>query len=309
MTKVKLKIADIIIGMESSFALKRLTKREERLGHNERFKNFFYQGKGKPDIRVKVEIVNKLPKIRKTEPLFITYHFQDGKENWRLLKKGNTYIYKSPLENKKQVMLVNENFNRVEAFLLPKKGKGFVWDTSDIIYDFLQVLLINYFAKTGQGVFTHAIGVKDLDGGGLLFAGKSGAGKSTTARLWHKSSRAMVLNDDRIIVRNNNGKFFIYGSPWHGEFSDYLTSRIESAPLKKIFFIHHAKKNRARRIEAKQAFLLLYPALFPTFWDKRSLEKVASFSQNLVSNVPCYRLGFVNDKKIIGFVREVDANY
>ncbi len=305
-TEVKLKIADIIIEMQSDFALEQLTKEEQRLEVAERFKNFFHNGRQKPHIRIRVEIVDRLPQVRKTEPVFITYHFEDGSENWRLLKKDNAYIYKCPLKDKKQLMLVNETFDRVTAYLKPKKDKGRVWNISDIIYDFLQVLLINYFALKKGGIFTHAIGVKDLDGEGLLFAGKSGSGKSTTARLWHKHSKAMVLNDDRIIVRKRNGKFFIYGSPWHGEFSDYLASRIESAPLEKLFFIHHSSKNGVKWISEKTAFSLLYPALFPTFWDKECLENTVSFCQDLIRSVPCYSLGFVNDKRVIRFVRKIE---
>jgi hypothetical protein len=291
--------------MQSKFALKQFTEKEQGLQVSERFDNFSYSGEGKPDILINIEIVDKLPQIYNTKPLFITYHFQDGSENWRLLKKGNTYVYKSPLEDKKQVILVNETFDRVKAYLLPKKDKGFVWNTTDIIYDFLQVLLINYFAQKNEGIFTHSIGIKDLDGKGLLFAGKSSAGKSTTARLWHKHSKAMVLNDDRIIVRKNRDRFFIYGCPWHGDFSDYLVSRIESAPLKKLFFIYHAPKNIVREISRKKAFNLLYPALFPTFWDKKCLENIVSFCQDLIKNVPCYSLGFVNDKRVIEFVKKI----
>ncbi len=323
LTKVKLKIADIIIRIESSFALKRLTTREERLQHNERFKNFFYRGKEKPNIIINVEIVNKLPRIGKLDPLFVTYHFQDGSENWRWLKKDNSYIYKCPLEAKQQLMLVNKTLDKVTAYLLPKDRKQrtenrgqkiesrrqgekeFVWEISDIIYDFLQVLLINYFAHKKEGIFTHAVGIKDLDGKGLIFLGKSGAGKSTAARLWYKNSKAMVLNDDRIIVRKLNGKFFIYGSPWHGAFSDYLKSRIESAPLERLFFIHHSLKNKAKRISEKDAFNLFYPASFPTFWDKDSLENIISFAWDLIKSVPCYSLGFVNNKRVIEFVRKI----
>ncbi len=301
--KVNLKIADTVILMQSRFPQEQLIEEEQKLQVVERFNNFFYRGNQRPDILIDIEIVDKLPKISNAKPVFITYHFQDKSENWRLLKKVNTYIYKCPLEDKKQVMLVNKTFNRVKAYLLPKKNKGRVWNISDIIYDFLQVLLINYFARRNQGIFTHSVGIKDLDGRGLLFAGKSGAGKSTTARIWHKHSRAMVLNDDRIIIRKLNGKFFIYGSPWHGEFSDYLASRIESAPLKRIFFIHHSPKNIATGISPKPAFNLLYPALFPTFWDKDCLENIASFCDDLVKNVSCCSLGFVNNEKVINFAR------
>jgi hypothetical protein len=167
------------------------------------------------------------------------------------------------------------------------------------------VLLINYFAQRNAGIFTHAIGIRELDGKGLLFAGKSGSGKSTTARLWYKHSKAMVLNDDRIIIRKLKDKFFIYGSPWHGAFSDYLISRIESAPLEKLFFIYRAPKNTVRQIPKKEAFNLLYPTLFPTFWDKGCLENIVSFCQDLIKKTPCYKLGFVNDNRIIRFVRTI----
>ncbi|MFH1504489.1 MAG: hypothetical protein ABIH08_03770 [Candidatus Omnitrophota bacterium] len=317
---IKLKIADVVIQMQSRFPLKQFTKIEKELQIEERFDNFFYQGKKKTDILIDIEIVDKLPQVFKAKPLFVTYHFQDGSENWRLLKKGDSYIYKSPLEDKKQIMFVNKSFDKIEAFILPKKekdmfgeedrelfkkNKGFVWSTGDIIYDFLQVLLINYFAQRREGIFTHAIGIKDLNGQGLVFAGESGAGKSTTARIWHKHTKAMVLNDDRIIVRKDRKGFSIHGSPWHGDFNDYLTSRIDSAPLKKLFFIRHAKKNIVEKISKKEAFNKLYPALFPTFWDKQCLENIVSFCQDLISAVPCYSMGFVNDKKVIDFVRRV----
>jgi len=228
----------------------------------------------------------------------------------QLTERYDNFSYsgnKSPLEDKKQLMLVNKTFDRVTAYFLPNERKGKVWSTGDIIYDFLQVLLINYFALGKKGIFTHAIGVKDLDGKGLLFAGESGAGKTTTAKLWHSHSKAMVLNDDRVIVRKFKSKFHIYGSPWHGDFGDYLTSRIESASLRNLFFIHHAPKNTTRQISQKEAFNLLYPALFPTFWDKQCLENIVSFCEDLIRNVVCYSLGFVNNKRIIGFVRKINS--
>lgn len=301
---IKLNIADIIIQMQSQFGLEPFTREEERQRISERFNNFFYNGRKKPHIRMKVKITDKLPRIGKAEQIFITYHFQDGRENWRLLRKDDTYIYKSLVNEKKQLMLINKTFDRITAYLLPKKGKGKVWRVEDIIYDFLQVLLINYCSLHKKGIFVHGFGVKDMDAKGLLFAGKSGCGKTTTARLWHRYSRAMVLNDDRIIVRKLKGRYFIYSSPWHGEFSDYLYSRIESAPLKKLFFIHHAPNNTRRPVFQKEAFNRLYPALFPAFWDKENLENIVTFCQDLIKDVPCCSLGFVNDKKVIEFVRK-----
>lgn len=304
-TEVKLKIADIVIKMQSDFPFEKLSTKEKESEVQERFNNFFYKGKSKPDIVIKVNIVDKLPEAEEAETIFITFHPDDKRENWRLMKDGNTYIYRSPLENNQQVFLINQAFDRVVAYLLPKKDRGWVWNITDIIYDFLQVLLIQHLALRKKGVFVHSFGVKDVDKRGLLFAGKSGTGKSTAAILWHKHSRAMVLNDDRIIVRRLNGKFIIYGCPWHGAFSDYLKSRIESAVLDKLFFIFHADQNTFQNICCKDAFGLLYPTLFPAFWDKRCLENVVFFSHKLIKNIGCFKLGFINNKKVIEFARKI----
>jgi len=321
---IKLKIADVVIQVESHFPLEQPTKKEEQPHQAaERYKNFFYKGGKTPDIRINLEIVEKLPRILKAKPVFITYHFENGSENWRLFKKDNTYIYKSPQKNKKQVMLINRTFDRVSAYLLPKeekvaltdkrrefikKNKGFVWDISDIIYDFLQVLLINYLAVTKKdGIFTHAFGVKDTRKSGLLFAGKSGSGKTTLAKIYHKHSKAIVLNDDRIIVRRKNDNFYIYGSPWHGDFSDYLMSRIESARLKHIFFLRKSKENSAKPISMSRAFKFLYPAMFPTFWDREGMEMISIFLTDLLSKVTCFRLKFKKNKSVIDFVRKINC--
>jgi len=325
MPSIKLKIADIIIKLESKSALAGLNLDNDSLGTKAlaisigRFKNFYYKGSRPAEISIAVKIVPRLPEVQ-AEPIFITTHFQDKQENWRLLKKGSNYIYKSVLEDKKQLMIINSKFNKITAFLLPKKAdldpsskktkfiqkhNGYIWSAQDIIYDFLQVLLINYLSLYQKGMIVHSIGLKDIGGSGLLFAGKSGAGKSTTARIWHKYSKAIILNDDRVIIRKKRNRFFIYGSPWHGDFNDYLESRIETAPLKRLFFIRHSPKNSLRKIDTREAFNLLFPSLFPAFWDKRFLDRITAFSLEVIKKVPCYNLGFINNKKMIGFIRNV----
>ncbi|MFC1631818.1 hypothetical protein ACFL1I_07525 [Candidatus Omnitrophota bacterium] len=302
-TKVKFKIADVIIEMKSKSRFKPFTEEEAKHGE-QHLSNFFYHGRQKPQISIEVKVVDKLPQINITKHIFASYHFQDRNDHWRLLKQNNNYIYQCSRGQQKQLMLVNKTLNRITAYLLPHKKEGNVWQKNDIITNFLQVFLINYFALHKNGIFVHGMAVKDLHGQSLLFAGESGCGKSTMAKLWHYNSKAMVLNDDRIVVRKHNANFYSHGLPWHGTFSAYLCSKIESAPLKKIFFIQHAPVHVVRRISQKRAFELLYPAIFPTFWDKGCLENVASFSHDLIMSVPCYILGFVNDKSVIEFVRQ-----
>ena len=78
-----------------------------------------------------------------------------------------------------------------------------------------ELMMINLLAR-GRGVEVHGCGVIDRDGTAYLFAGHSEAGKSTSARLWHREG-ATVLSDDRVVLRLREDRVWMYGAPWHGE--------------------------------------------------------------------------------------------
>ena len=302
LSTMQIHIADITIAVQSRWPHENLALLEREQRFSERYRNFFGQRSQTPDIIVQVEIVDTLPDTRHAQDLFITYHPDDRQENWRLMRRGAGYIYGCPLKDKEQVMMVNNDLTRVRAFVLPKPKNRRVWNVTDIIYDFLQVLLIGYLSKYNRGVFVHAVGIKD-QGRGLIFAGKSSAGKTTTAGIWHRYSHAMILNDDRIIVRRKRNGFVMYGTPWHGTFDDYLFSRIESAPLERLFFIHKARENATAALSPAPAFAQLYPTILPPFWDKRGLTTTAAFCEAMVRRVPCFNFAFAKNKSIIPFVR------
>jgi hypothetical protein len=297
---VTFNIGGKIIKMESACPL---ICKEPALHKPERYSHFLSTTGKQPDIRIIVKVVAKLP-VKAGRNLFTVYHFAGGAENWRWLKTRNGYIYKSPLEHKRQIAEVSRDFSRVKIYLLPYEGK-YVWDYRNIVYDFLQILLINHLAFRKEGVILHAMAVKDLDGKGMVCAGRSGSGKSTMARLWHNNTKAMVLNDDRTIVRKSTKGFIVYGSPWHGEFSDYLEAHPDQAPLQTVFIIEHAGRNFIQKLNREEAFNLLYPALIPIFWDQALINNVVTVCETLIRRVPCLRLGFTKDKKVINFIRRV----
>lgn len=304
--KVKLRIANLIVQIQSAFPLIEMTKKEKIKEFVQLFDNFIYRGEKKAQIVIDLRFVDRLPGLKSTKDTFITRYHQKIRENWRITPYGRHYIYQSPLKNGEAAAFINKRFSRAIFYLLPRKDRGKTWKIADVTYNFLQILMINYLASRKLGIFAHGMGLNDRNQKGRLFCGKSQAGKSTSARIWFKHSRAMVLNDDRVIVRKINGNFFIFSSPWPGEFRDNFRSCLKPAPLKQLFFIYHAKKNTAVRIDPARAFGLLYSNTFPTFWNKQCLENTADFCGQLVNKIPCYNLGFVKDRKIIKFVRSIN---
>jgi hypothetical protein len=168
-------------------------------------------------------------------------------------------------------------------------------------YPLAEVLFINLLAQ-GRGVLLHAVAVSD-GGRGIIFAGTSGAGKSTLATLWEGREGVTLLSDDRVIVRQREGRFWVYGTPWHG---DARAASPEAVPLEQIFVIRHAGENRAVPLEPLDAASRLLVRSFPTFWDAKGMAFTLDFLGQLSQAVPCYELGFVADESIVDFVRCVN---
>jgi hypothetical protein len=192
------------------------------------------------------------------------------------------------------------------AVLAPDWRSGHIYRTIAhdalpvLSYPLEELLIINILPKI-QGALLHASAVK-VHGRGLLFSGMSGAGKSTLAALWERHAGATVLSDDRVIVREIDGQFWSYGTPWHG--SARLASP-ERVPLERIFLIHHAAANSVRKLHPARAVSGLLARAFPPFWDAEGMQSTLEFLERLVASVPCYALGFVPEAQTLDFIRAV----
>jgi hypothetical protein len=146
-------------------------------------------------------------------------------------------------------------------------------------------------------VLIHACGVDD-GGRGYLFVGQSGHGKTTMARLWGPG--ATILSDDRIIVRRRDDRYVIFGTPWHGELD---AAAAQEVPLDKVFVLRHAEASRAEPITGAAAAAILLARCFPPFWDRTGMSFTLDWLGRLVSEVPCYDLGFVPEPAVCDLVR------
>jgi hypothetical protein len=153
----------------------------------------------------------------------------------------------------------------------------------------------------GLGMLFHASGVID-QGRGYLFTGHGRAGKTTTARLWQGLPGVQVVNDDKVIVRQEAGEFRLYGTPWHGEGGMALP---DSAPLKRIFILKQAAQNYLAPLRPVQAAGMLLARTFVPLWDADKIDFSLKFLDELCQAVPCQELGFVPDSSAVDFVRNL----
>jgi hypothetical protein len=156
----------------------------------------------------------------------------------------------------------------------------------------LDELLIIHRLAQGEGAEIHACGVVTADGTGRLFVGHSGAGKSTTSRLWLREPGSCVLSDDRIILRLRDGKPVMYGTPWHG---DAGLAAQASAPVNQILLLEHAERNEFLALDPARATAELFARTFVPYHSSSGLAHTLDFLEKLTARVPVAVFRFVPD--------------
>ncbi|MGH9743196.1 MAG: hypothetical protein ACRD51_12705 [Candidatus Acidiferrum sp.] len=160
----------------------------------------------------------------------------------------------------------------------------------------LDELLMIHRLSRGEGVEVHAVGISDETGRGHLFLGHSGAGKSTTARLWMDRPGVRILSDDRIILRAREGRIWMYGTPWHG---DAGVASPDSAPLSAIYLLEKGKFNEQLALPKGRAAAELFARSFVTHHSEEGIRSTLDFLDRVASQVPCSVFRFVPDETAV----------
>jgi hypothetical protein len=160
----------------------------------------------------------------------------------------------------------------------------------------LDELLMIHRLSCGEGVEVHAVGIVDPTGQGHLCLGHSGAGKSTTARLWRSQPHTRILSDDRIILRAHDGRIWMYGTPWHG---DAGIASPDSAPLSRIYLLEHGSKSELVPLAPGRAAAELFARSFvPHHWSK-ALHFTLEFLGRVAQAAPCFVFPFLPDQSAV----------
>jgi hypothetical protein len=165
-----------------------------------------------------------------------------------------------------------------------------------------ELLVTNYLAN-GLGVEVHGCGLVDSETGGHLLLGHSGAGKSTTTKLWKSLRNAQILSDDRIILRLHDGELWMYGTPWHGEAAFATPGK---AKIRRIFILEHGEQNKVTPLTQSRAVGELFARTFPPFHNAEALERTLGFLNQVLDTVACYQFLFVPNADAVRTVLEFD---
>jgi hypothetical protein len=252
---------------------------------DERFRMFYHDGES--DVNLRVNYGNA-PPVNLDQTQFDTHL------NWRLLRTGQDWIiHTGSIDSEPwQFGVFSHEFRDGEIYVKrePKTGR-FIFPLS---YAIGEIFFINLLSR-GLGIIVHSCGIA-REGFGLIFAGKSGSGKSTLSQLWQSTRDVNILSDDRVIIRELDGRFWAYGTPWPGTGGKHSNLKV---PLKSIFVISHSDQNQIKPISGSEAVAKLFSTCLAPLWDTAGIDFILQFLDKLTNTIQIYELGFYPDQRII----------
>lgn len=148
--------------------------------------------------------------------------------------------------------------------------------------------LCDYALTNADGIIFHSSAIM-VDGEAYLFTAPSGTGKSTHARLWREmlGDKAVMINDDKPIIRYVDGAFYVYGTPWNGKHHLDTNTR---AKIKAICKIYQAKENKIERASTQDMLItILNQTIRPSSLEQ--MDKLLVLIDKMLKEVNLYTLG------------------
>ncbi len=129
----------------------------------------------------------------------------------------------------------------------------------------------------------------EVDGVAYLFTAKSGTGKSTHTALWRQvfKDRAVMINDDKPLLKLTSDGVRVCGTPWNGKHGLGCNKMV---PLKAICILERAENNTIVPVDAVEALPMLLQQSFRTGTPNGTVL-LFDILDKLTKRVQLYRLG------------------
>jgi hypothetical protein len=154
--------------------------------------------------------------------------------------------------------------------------------------------IVHTLALAREGSFLVHAASAVRNGRAFLFAGASGAGKTTISRLAPKD--AILLTDEISYVRTHEGGYFAFGTPFAGELAK--SGKNVSAPIAALYLLAKGPENRIEPVGPVDAIRALLESILFFAEDPELVKSVFQAACEFVRCVPIYCLAFVPDARV-----------
>lgn len=160
----------------------------------------------------------------------------------------------------------------------------------------LRIVHTLVLARQGGFLLHSASAIRDSKA--FLFAGVSGAGKTTISRL--APPDATLLTDEISYVRRLDESYLAFGTPFRGELAK-LGENV-SAPISALYLLAKGPENRIDPISPPEAARALLSNVLFFAEDEELVQATFHSALEFVSRVPVSRLTFVPDSRVWGLI-------
>lgn len=146
-----------------------------------------------------------------------------------------------------------------------------LWASDHPMLGMLRDIFFFYLQKKDVLV-VHSASIQ-YDSKAYLFSGKSGAGKSTHAKLWKEyNSDVTDINGDVCAIYFADDKLMVQGLPWHG--TSYIFGNVK-APLGAVMYIEQSSENLVEQMSKSRGTIeLISRSLYPSWTKEQVLRTV-----------------------------------
>lgn len=191
-------------------------------------------------------------------------------------------------------------FNKEEKIAYIRLNPKYVKDLAMQEYVLSGVIFLEMAVMHGF-ISLHASAISYMDEA-ILFSAPSQTGKSTQAKLWQAFDESVeVINDDKPLLYQNNGQFYIIGTPFSGKTAE---NKNKAVPLKSILFLKQGKINHHNVLSHKDMVkLILINAMKPK--NKDSYEALLSRIEKLIDTIPIYEFIAIKDPSAVTYIHQL----
>jgi hypothetical protein len=224
----------------------------------------------------------------------------DSGGSWQLLESNGDFVFTFRSSTSPSVPYKTARFNPTfTAGDVQLYRHHFDQRSSGAVYALqypLDELVMIHLLSQGRGVEIHGCALLDRERRAYVFAGQSGAGKSTMARLWEDQPGVTLLSDERVVLRTDGDRIAVYGTPWHG---DAMRSSPLSGQLAAVFFLKHGPTHALAPTFGSLAAAKLLACAFLPFHTAQGVDRTMMAVEQVTRDVRCYDLWFAPDRSVI----------
>jgi hypothetical protein len=219
-------------------------------------------------------------------------------EIWELwINEEGRYVFVAPRGRVPRRAIIDTGFSSGEVLVNSDLLEG------DEIYPLQgldNIILSNWLANYGD-VILHASGIL-YEGEGYAFIGQAGAGKSTVVSCLAEHSGVTVLGEDQLVLRCIEGRFWIYGTPWH--LNPGMCSPL-GVQLTKLFFLDRSINHPTKACTPVDGVTQLMRTAFIPYYQPKGVAAILERLEYLANRVPFYTLRHELGSNVLKLIQDV----